>query len=150
MSRHALGGPYSGPDMWRIVRRVGLLLAALACVTAGCSHADPSYGAAAGNRTEMDLLIREGMSTWRLPAMTSGIIFMTLGLAEDAPSIEYEILDERTCRVLGVAHVEFAPNRAMIVVDQDGSIETTALDSSMSGAATLVATDACPGPAEGQ
>ena len=106
------------------------------------------YGAAAGNRTEMDLLIREGMSTWRLPATSSGIIFMTLGLAEDASPIEYEILDERTCRVLGVARVEFAPNRAMIVVDRDGSIETTALDSSMSGAAALVTTNACPGSAD--
>lgn len=136
--------------MWGIVRRLGLWLAALACVTAGCSHADPAYGAAAGNRTATDLLIREGVSRWRLPAMSSGIVFMSLGLAEDAPSIEYEILDERTCRVLGVAHVEFVPNRAMIVVDQDGSIETTALDSSMSGAAPLVTTDACPGSAEGQ
>jgi hypothetical protein len=125
--------------------RIGLGLAAVALILAGC---DPGYGASAINRSGISILIRDGTDKWALPAHASGLIFGTLGEPKDAAPIDYEILDAESCRVLAVQHVDFAKNpEAVVLVAADGSVGLGSPDPSME--AGLVVSDSCPGAADG-
>lgn len=116
---------------------------------AGCtgSVSDPGYSAVATNQSNRDVVIREGTDRWRLPMGTSGLVSVTIGSADDASPVDYEILDPETCQVLGQVHVEFVTDKVSeVVVGPTGAVGSRALDSSIPGLEHLEATDLCPMP----
>jgi hypothetical protein len=132
---------------WARARRAAaqLALLAVALVAAAC---DPGYSVSAVNRSDTPVVVREGTGKWLLPAHTSGLIFSTLGPPEDAPPIDYEILDAADCHLLATQHVDFSKDAdASIVVGPDAAIALGSPDPSMES--MLAMTDACPGPDDG-
>jgi hypothetical protein len=92
-------------------------------------------------------VIRDGTNRWRLPMGTSGLVFVTIGNADDASPVDYDILHPETCQVLGQVHVEFVTNHVSeVVVGPTGAVESRVLDSSVPGLEHLEATDLCPMP----
>ena len=132
---------------WTRMRSAPGLLALLALdlVAAAC---DPGFGASAVNRSETPLVIRDGIDKWLLPAHSSGSIFTTLGVPEEADSIAYEILNAADCHLLATQHVDFVKTLdATIVVSEDAEVALGSPDPSI--ASSLATTDACPGPDDG-
>lgn len=122
-----------------------LALLAFALVAAAC---DPGFGASAVNRSETPLVIRDGIYKWLLPAHSSGSIFVTLGLPEEADAIDYEILNASDCHPLAIQHVDFAKTPdAVIVVSENAEVALGSADPNIGS--SLATTDSCPGPADG-
>jgi hypothetical protein len=133
---------------WARTRRTAgvTALLAVAVVAAAC---DPGYGVSAVNRSGTAVVIRDGTDKWLLPAHSAGVVYATIGPPEHAQPIDYEVLDAASCHLLATQRVDFAktPDSAIVVGD-DGSVAVGSPDPSLGGA-SLAATDACPGPADG-
>jgi hypothetical protein len=121
-------------------------------LTAGCgSVSDPGYAAAARNESDTALIVRDGTTSWLLPAHEAGIMFFTIGAPREAPPINYKIVDAGSCRSLVVQRVDFAlaPNpgysQFIVVVEPDLSVHLDLRDTSDPAILeSLDPTAACP------
>jgi hypothetical protein len=78
---------------------------------------------------------------------TSGLVSVTIGSADDASPVDYEILDPESCQVLGQVLVGFVTDKVSeVVVGPTGAVESRVLDSSIPGLEHLEVTDLCPMP----
>ena len=121
-----------------------------AVIAGGCSVGDPGYVVAARNESDVPLVIR-GDSAWLLPAHSGGILFATVGPPREARPIDFEVLDQRSCAVVGLQRMDFtlAPDpgfsQFILVVQADRRIRIDALaasDPELVG--SLDPTAACP------
>jgi hypothetical protein len=141
------------------LRRVGassIAIGILLSVT-GCGVSDPGYTVAVRNESDVPIVVRadrypgtDDLAFWLLPPHSAGRVLSTIGLPREAPPTHYEILDEASCRILGVQLVDFAlaPNPGfsyfLVVVGADMSLRLdlrTTSDSTIEG--ELEATTTC-------
>jgi hypothetical protein len=127
-------------------RRTLTLAILAAALTAACG--DPGYGLWAKNDRDSAVIVRRETDRWLLPAHSSGIVFVTLGPPQDAPPVDYEILDANTCTLIGRERVAWATSTSPVIIvgpsPTIGSIPAESLSDSQ-----LASSELCPGPADG-
>lgn len=82
----------------------------------GCAGiSDPGYAVAIRNESDVPVVVRgdryagvDDDGHWLLRPQSAGIVLSTTGLPREALPIDYAIIDEASCRILGVQHVDFA------------------------------------------
>lgn len=126
-----------------------LILAAVLAAACG-PHGDPGYTLAFRNESDRAIVVR-GDDRWLLPPGTAAIAIAKIGPPREANPIDYEILDEATCRVLAVQRVDFAlaPNPGYsefivnVLPDLSTRLDVRAVaDPAITG--SLETTSACP------
>jgi hypothetical protein len=140
-----------------VSRVIGLCLSTV--VAFGCAPvSDPGYAVSFRNESDRSLIVRgdryagaHDPSQWVLPPHSAGRVLMTLGEPREAPPIDYDIVDESSCRIVGVQLVDFAlaPNPGfaefVVVIGPDTRIRLeTGTTPDQPIDRTLSTTSACP------